>query len=89
MRRIWVTLRRSYVALTDPVLRGAALGTLCGFGGLLVHAVGTNTFIIVRIMEPFMILTGLVLAAYMMQLSKQAETTTPAPEPPRFARRLV
>jgi len=89
LRRIWVTLRRSYYALTDPVLRGAALGTLCGFGGLLVHAVGTNTFIIVRIMEPLMILVGLILAAYMLQQSREMETVAPPPERAKFARRLV
>jgi len=89
MRRIWVMLRRSYRSLRDPILRGVALGTLCGFGGLLVHAIGTNTFIIVRIMEPFMILVGLVLAAYMMQLSRQEEPESVAPEPGALARGMV
>jgi hypothetical protein len=30
--------------------------------GLLVHGIGANTFIIVRIMEPFWFLAGIVIA---------------------------
>ncbi|MDQ6964254.1 MAG: hypothetical protein Q9M13_04965, partial [Mariprofundales bacterium] len=67
LRRFWVLLRRCYHQLRDPELKGAALGVLCGYGGLLVHAIGANTFIIVRIMEPFMILMGLLLAALIIE----------------------
>ena len=67
LQRIWVLLRRSYERLQDPVIKGAALGTLCGYGGLLFHAIGANSFIIVRIMEPFMILLGLLLAAMLVE----------------------
>lgn len=45
----------------DPYLKGMALGLGIGFLGLLVHAVGANTFIIVRIMEPFWLFVGLVV----------------------------
>ena len=69
LRRIWVLLREDYRRLRDPVLKGVALGTLCGYGGLLVHAIGANTFIIVRIMEPLMILLGLLLASRLVQQS--------------------
>jgi len=34
---------------------------LAGFIGLLVHAIGANTFIIVRIMEPFWFALGMVV----------------------------
>ena len=71
LRRIWVTLKRNSYRLKDPVMRGVALGALCGYGGLLVHAIGANTFIIVRIMEPFMITLGLVFA--MRIIEKEAE----------------
>jgi len=40
--------------------KGLAMGFLAGFIGLLVHAVGANTFIIVRIMEPFWFVLGMV-----------------------------
>ncbi len=33
-----------------------------GLGGLLAHAIGTNTFMLIRVMEPFWLLTGLVVA---------------------------
>lgn len=38
---------------SDPFEKGLSMGFLAGFIGLLFHAVGANTFIIVRIMEPF------------------------------------
>ena len=84
MRRIWVLLRRCYDELDDPVLKGASLGALCGFGGLLVHAIGANSFIIVRIMEPFMIVLGLLMAALLIhqgrqQSAPQGEAQNPPP----------
>ena len=46
----------------DDLLRGLSVGLIAGLVGLLVHAIGANTFIIVRIMEPFWCLTGIVFA---------------------------
>jgi len=46
----------------DNLLRGLSVGLIAGLVGLLVHAIGANTFIIVRIMEPFWFLTGIVIA---------------------------
>jgi len=45
---------------TDVLYEGLSMGFLAGFIGLLVHAVGANTFIIVRIMEPFWFVLGIV-----------------------------
>ncbi len=73
LRRIWVMLKKSSHDLKDPIMRGVALGTLCGYAGLLVHAIGANTFIIVRIMEPFMIILGLILAMRMIERDQQAQ----------------
>ncbi|HZC81863.1 MAG TPA: O-antigen ligase family protein, partial [Nitrospiraceae bacterium] len=56
--RVGVT---SYRHATDQFSRGVALGFLLGFVGLLVHAVGSNTFLIVRIMEPFWLFAALVV----------------------------
>ena len=39
-----------------------SLGYLAGFVALLAHGIGANTFIIVRIMEPFWLVTALVVA---------------------------
>jgi len=67
VRRMWVLLKICHRGLTDERMRGMALGVLCAFGGLLFHAIGSNTFIIVRIMEPLMILLGLLTAALLIQ----------------------
>lgn len=59
----------------DDLLRGLSVGLLAGLVGLLVHAIGANTFIIVRIMEPFWFLTGLVIALSLIdEESRQVST---------------
>jgi len=73
LRRIWVALRQCYNEIKDPMLNGAALGAICGFAGLLVHAIGANTFIIIRIMEPLMILVGLLMAALFIERDRVAK----------------
>ena len=60
---------------TDPLYRGLAMGTLAGLAGLMVHGLGSNTFIIVRIMEPFWLVVGLVIAVSKME---PAESTASA-----------
>ena len=45
----------------DPLFEAISVGYLAGLVGLLVHSVGANTFIIVRIMEPFWFLTALIV----------------------------
>src|SRR5438093_11778484 len=51
----------SFRALREPEERGLALGFLAGTVGLLVHAIGANSFIIVRIMEPFWFFTAIIV----------------------------
>jgi hypothetical protein len=58
--RILFLLWKQYRA--DPFYNIITSGTFCAFIGLLFHAIGTNTFIIVRIMEPFWCLVGLCVA---------------------------
>ena len=55
------TARRAYDTLTDSGERGLALGFIAGTAGLLAHAIGSNTFIIVRIMEPYWLFAALVV----------------------------
>jgi O-antigen ligase len=51
----------AYRATADPLYNGIILGYLGGFFALLFHGIGANTFIIVRIMEPFWFLTAIVV----------------------------
>ena len=57
--------------LKNPLFRGINIGFIAGFTGLLFHAIGANTFIIVRIMEPFWFFVGIV--AVMPALDRQAD----------------
>jgi O-antigen ligase len=59
-------------AASDPLYRGLAMGTLAGLAGLMVHGLGSNTFIIVRIMEPFWLVVGMVVAVSKMDPGEQA-----------------
>ena len=52
---------RIFMGATDPFHKGLTMGFLAGFVGLLFHAIGANTFIIVRIMEPFWFLAAMVI----------------------------
>jgi O-antigen ligase len=41
--------------------KGLTMGSLAGFIGLMFHAIGANTFIIVRIMEPFWFVLAMII----------------------------
>ena len=65
---------RASTTLASPLLRGMTVGFLAAAAGLLVHAIGANTFVIVRIMEPFWLFAGLVMVAPMIERSEKKET---------------
>jgi len=59
--RLWKRARESFLTEQDRFCRGLAHGFLLGIVAALVHAIGANTFIIIRIMEPFWLCAGLVM----------------------------
>ena len=59
--RLWKGARWSFQNVQSPFYKGLAYGFLLGFISLLVHAIGANTFAIVRIMEPFWFVAALVM----------------------------
>jgi len=61
LRSILKVSHSVYRQTEDPFFSGITLGYLAGFFALLTHAIGANTFIIVRIMEPFWFLTAIVV----------------------------
>jgi hypothetical protein len=71
--RLWRCARESFLSQTDPVAKGLAHGFLLGLVAMLAHGIGANTFIIIRIMEPFWLCAGLVML--LPTLSAQAESS--------------
>jgi O-antigen ligase len=55
-RTAWHAQRRAVGTLRE----GLTLGYLAGFAAVVTHAIGANTFVIVRIMEPFWFITGII-----------------------------
>lgn len=60
----------------DELLRGLSVGLIAGLVGLLVHAFAANTFIIVRIMEPFWCLVGILVALSAMASEVRNESSS-------------
>ena len=58
---VWRSALQTYRRVEDPTFRALAAGFLAGYVGILVHALGSNSFIIIRIMEPFWLFTGLLI----------------------------
>jgi len=58
---------RTFTVPQDPLHRALGLGMMAGMAGLLLHAIGTNTFLLIRIMEPFWLLSGLCVAALALE----------------------
>ncbi|MFQ5945504.1 MAG: O-antigen ligase family protein [Anaerolineae bacterium] len=71
--------RAVFKSARDPLFKGVALGFLAGFVAMVTHSLGANTFIIVRIMEPFWFLAGMVMM--IPQLGASPAVREPLSEP--------
>jgi len=63
--------------------RGIIVGFQAGFWGVIMHALTANTFIIIRIAEPFWFFTGLITVMYLLYNKNNtniATTTTASPD---------
>jgi O-antigen ligase len=60
--KIFTTVLNAYKNTRDELFKGISLGILVGFAGMLAHALTANTFIIIRIMEPFWFVIAMVAA---------------------------
>ena len=78
----WMVVRmfklgfRVFKNATEGWEKGLSLGFMAGLIGLLVHGFGNITFYIIRIMEPFWFLAGLMGCLYVFTLGREQE-----PEP--------
>ncbi len=77
-----LAVRRMKDAKT-PYFKGLAIGFFAGYIGLLFHALGANTFIIVRIMEPFWFFAGIIAVLPALERQHQEQ---PQEDHPRFRR---
>ena len=61
---VWTAFRvgkHNFLNAKSEFSKGLSLGYIAGLVGLLVHGIGSTTFIIIRIMEPFWLMTAIVL----------------------------
>jgi hypothetical protein len=78
---LWSVLtaaRGTLVRMTDPLDRGLTMGFIAGTFGLLAHAIGSNTFTIIRVMEPFWLFAGIiVMLPVFVAEETRAQVTSP------------
>jgi hypothetical protein len=79
---LWSVIRAAravHLTMVDPFDRGLAMGFIAGTFGLLAHAIGSNTFIVIRIMEPFWLFAGIVLMQPVFVREEASVTARPLP----------
>jgi hypothetical protein len=61
----------AFLYLLFRIFKGLSLGVLVGFAAMLIHAVTANTFIIIRIMEPFWFVMAMAVAVQSNKLERE------------------
>jgi O-antigen ligase len=74
---VFKAARSAQRGVVDPMDRGLVIGFMAGTVGLLAHAIGSNTFTIIRVMEPFWLFAGIVVMLPVLA----GEETSAVPEP--------
>lgn len=75
---LWIFLRLFRIShwlfrsLPAGIFKGIAVGYAAGLAGILVHGIGVITFYVVRIMEPFWFMSGLIVSLYAIKVSERA-----------------
>ncbi len=65
-------------SLEGGMMKGLVLGYRASLVAILLHGFGTITFYIVRIMEPFWFVSGLVISLYLLRIQEESFVTTPS-----------
>ena len=71
--RLIRTCRESFVWSRDWMARGLALGAAAATIGLITHSLGTISFLIIRIMEPFWFIIALTVVARSVAIQDYAQ----------------
>jgi O-antigen ligase len=79
--RTWRTARETHRRLAGTRFEGIGLGYLAALVAMITHGIGANTFVIVRIMEPFWFLTGII--ALLPMLGQNSPAVEPHHNPAR------
>jgi len=65
--------RKVYKSTEDKFYKGVSMGVFAGIIAMMTHALGANTFIIVRIMEPFWFLMAIVVSIPSIQEAEKLQ----------------
>ncbi len=74
---VWFLHRQTikvYRNIQDPLGKGLALGFAAGNIGMIVHALTANTFILIRIMEPYWLIAALIMVWPRIEALSQVNT---------------
>ena len=73
---LWTIYKQSlhiFREMDDALYKGLTLGFMAGFIGLTIHALTANTFIIIRIMEPFWFIAAIVMMLPIIKKEEEEE----------------